>query len=216
MPENRYGAERTFLHSRRGKPAFRSKAALPHGPSPRPGASTPLAGQHGCQGSPYAPQQRQEKGQAGLRWAHAPQRSRSEGPKEAESSPGANRREPGGPSGTPQHLTPRCLPAHPAPQHPPQRVTEVPGGRRRAPWGCLTLLQGLQRGTVARQILLLAVTGLRRRHLAATVARAGHSCVTCGRRSAARGGQGELRRRRPRPSAPQGPRWRPAGSPPGR
>jgi len=78
---------------------------------------------------------------------------------------------PSGPSGAlrPQRLTPGCLP--------PRRRSAVRGGAGALPV-CLTLLQGLQRAAIAHQVLLLAVAGLRRRHLAATVARTGHNCVT--------------------------------------
>lgn len=71
----------------------------------------------------------------------------------------------------PQYLSPGLLPAR------SPRSTGRGAGR---PAGFLTLLQGLQRGAVAHQILLLAVARIRRRHLGTTAAREGQGGATGG------------------------------------
>lgn len=132
-------------------------------PTPLPGGSPyagpdPLPGQHGCRERPHAPRQ-QEEGEAGLRGAHTPQFSKVR----AGGSSAANRTGPdrAGPSGYPGPSASRRA----TPQRSPQRLTEGRRRSKRTSRRSLTLLQGLQRASIAHQVLLLALAALRRRHL---------------------------------------------------
>lgn len=87
-----------------------------------------------------------------------------------------------GPAGPPRHPAPPCCPAPAATQ---DSSTEE---EQRSSPGALTLLQGLQSGAIAHQILLIAVAGLRRRHFAAAVAGVGQRMKEAERPGLRRGG----------------------------
>lgn len=119
-----------------------------------------------------------------------------------------NRAGPGRSSRAPRPQGPRYVP----PGRLPARGPHSAGRGAGRPGGSLTLLQGLQRGAVAHQILLLAVARIRRRHLGSTAAREGQGGATGGGGAGAGAGAGPAS---PRPAPPHR-RGQVVGAGPGR
>lgn len=117
-----------------------------------------------------------------------------------------NRAGPGRSSRAPRPQGPRYVP----PGRLPARGPHSAGRGAGRPGGSLTLLQGLQRGAVAHQILLLAVARIRRRHLGSTAAREGQGGATGGGGAGAGAGPAS-----PRPAPPHR-RGQVVGAGPGR